>query len=103
MLTPKKRHTIFNSFLTPVKTFNLSLQTQSKLIKYKKKTLTVNEVFEDFTNKFHYVYFKKLCFEFYQIAVVHLNDQYQNKKEAYIKFEDQIQELDIMFSEEGNC
>ncbi len=85
----------------PVKAFNLSLKTQSKLLQYKRKSLSVNEIFEDFTNKFHYIFFQNLCEKFFKNSVTLLNENYIQKKEKYFKYEDQIKELKIMSADSG--
>lgn len=85
----------------PVKAFNLSLKTQSKLLQYKRKSLSVNEIFEDFTNKFHYIFFQTLCDNFFKNSVTLLNENYIQKKEKYFKYEDQIKELKIMSADSG--
>ena len=78
-------------------TFNLSLKTQSKFIKM--KGLTVNEVFKDFSNKFHYIYFQKI-YEIHSNKIIPLlNENYNKKIEEYFKIEDHIKELNIMFSD----
>jgi len=97
---PKKRRSVFYNYTTPIKMFNLSLHTESKLNKFKKKTLTINEVFEDFSSKYHYIYFLNLCDTYFKSATLHLNEAYQKKKENFFAFEDQIEELNFMFADE---
>ena len=94
----KKKNSMLNT-VESSKIFTLSLKTQSKIKKYKKINLTVNEIFEDFTNKFHYIYFQNICDQFRTNTVSILNENYHSKLEEYFKYEDDIEELYLMLND----
>lgn len=59
-------------------------------------------MFEDFTNKFHYIFFQNLIDSIFNKLMQLLDNNYHDKLIEYFKIEDQIKEMNLMLSDNGN-
>jgi hypothetical protein len=63
---------------------------------YTNKKHSISEMFDDYFKKFHYLYFhtfsEKQCIE----VMEKINENYKEKLECFIFFEDQIKELELL-------
>jgi len=73
---------------------------KKQLKKGKKKILSINEVFDDYLSKFHFIYFQKVCENIVKSPIDIINNSYTNQVSTYMKFEDQIEEILFMFKDD---
>jgi len=73
---------------------------KKQIKKGKKKILSINEVFDDYLSKFHFIYFQKVCENIVKIPIDTINDSYTKQISSYMKFQDQIEEILFMFKDD---
>jgi hypothetical protein len=95
-LSPNLRKTISSDNPFHQNKSRFSLQTNFKLSKTKKSTLAVSEVFDDYLDKFHYIFFKNVGNTLAEYTIAQYNSNYTNKVNIYKQTEDKVKELEFL-------
>ncbi len=95
-LSPNLRKTISSENPFHQNKSRFSLKTNFKLSKMKKTTLAVSEVFDDYLDKFHYIFFKNVGNTLAEYIIVQYNLNYVNKVNIYKQTEDKVKELEFL-------
>jgi len=77
-----------------------STKDKKQLKKGKKKILSISEIFDEYMNKFHFIYFQKVCENIIKTSMGIINKSYQSQVQSYVKVGDQIEELNLMFNDD---
>jgi len=80
------------------------LEKERKQIKkgWKKKICSINQVFDDYLNKLHFIYFQKVCENICKNSMDIIHASYNKQLNSYLKIDDQIEELLIMSKDDPN-
>jgi len=80
---------------------NMGSTTDKKLLKKGKKRIqSINEVFEEYMTKFHFIYFQKVCENIIKSSMDIINENNKLQIKNYMKLEDQVEELLYMFNDD---